>query len=216
MRWGSTVRRVDVRSLRRSQILEAAQRLVAEKGWSATTYADICREAGISNGVLTYHFKSKEDIRFALFELELQRWREEFQIDERMLQLGPDERAGYALRKTARTIEERPDFYPTLFYYLGNFSLMRPDLTERIRDFFAEIRGHIAESLADSMDRGIFVRRDPHEMASVIQSIVYGYAVARCAFGIEPPLDEMIALVNGYLESQKVPAEQTASAIAKD
>lgn len=207
--------RVDVRALRRSQILEAAQRLVAEKGWAATTYADICREAGISNGVLTYHFKSKEDIRFALFELELQRWREEFQIDERMLQLGPDERAAYALRKTARTIEERPEFYQTLLYYLGNSSLMRPDLADRIRDFFAEIRGHIAESLAQSMDRGIFVRRDPYEMASMIQSIVYGYAIARCAFGIEPPLEEMIALVNGYLDSHKLPASRAEVTFAE-
>ena len=35
---------------------------MAERGWQGTTFADICRVAGISNGVLTYHFKSKEEI----------------------------------------------------------------------------------------------------------------------------------------------------------
>lgn len=210
------VGRVDVRAQRRSQILEAAQRLVAAKGWPATTFADICREAGISNGVLTYHFKSKEDIRFALFELELANWREEFQIAEETLQLAPNERAQFALRKTASTIENRPEFYQTLFYYLANSSLVRPDLADRIREFFTEIRGHIADSLAAEMDRGTLIRRDPNEMASVIQSIVYGYAVTRVAFGIEPPLDEVIALLTNFIESQKNPAACPGVVAAED
>jgi AcrR family transcriptional regulator len=202
------VSRVDVRALRRSQILEAAQRLVAEQGWAATTYADICREAGISNGVLTYHFKSKEDIRFALFELELARWREEFRLEERISYLSAPERAKYALEKTARTLEDRPEFYQTLLYYLANTPLGRPDLQQQIRDFFMEVRGHIAESLSQAMDRGTLARRDPHEMASVLQSIVYGYALARVAIGIEPPLDDLIKLVTSYLTCQQpVPVE---------
>jgi AcrR family transcriptional regulator len=202
------VSRVDVRALRRSQILEAAQRLVAEKGWAATTYADICREAGISNGVLTYHFKSKEDIRFALFELELERWRVEFQLEERISHMSAPERARYALEKTAQTLEKRPEFYQTLLYYLANTPLNRPDLQQRIRDFFTEVRGHIAKSLSDAMDSGMIDRRDPYEMASVLQSIIYGYALARVAIGIEPPLDDLIKLVTGYLNYQQpAPAE---------
>jgi AcrR family transcriptional regulator len=189
--------------MRRTQILEAAQRLVAEKGWAATTYADICREAGISNGVLTYHFKSKEDIRFALFELELKRWREEFRVAENVEKLGAAERARLALEKTARTIEQNPEFYQTLLYYLTNIPLGRPDLQQYIREFFTEVREHIAASLADAMDRGTIARRDPHEMASVLQSIVYGYAMARVAIGIEPPLDDLIKLVTSYLECRQ-------------
>lgn len=195
--------RVDVRALRRSQILEAAQRLVAEKGWAATTYADICREAGISNGVLTYHFKSKEDIRFALFELELARWREEFRLEEQLEHLSAPERARYALEKTARTIESRPEFYQSLLYYLANSRLDPSNHQQQIRDFFADVRVHIAESLAAAMDRGQLIRRDPYEMASVLQSIVYGYAMARVAIGIEPPLDDLVQLVTHYLECQK-------------
>jgi AcrR family transcriptional regulator len=210
------LRRVDVRSQRRVQILEAAQRLVAEKGWPATTYADICREAGISNGVLTYHFKSKEDIRFALFELELETWRREFQLAEETLQLPPSERAQFALRKTANTIETRPEFYQTLIYYLANSSLVRPDLAERIRDFFAEIRAHIAEALADEMDRGHLIRRDPNEMASVIQGLIYGYAVTRVSFGINPPLEDILTILSTFIDSQKSPAAYPEVVTAED
>jgi AcrR family transcriptional regulator len=206
---------VDVRAQRRAQILEAAQRLVAEKGWPATTYADICREAGISNGVLTYHFKSKEDIRFALFELELETWRREFQLAEETLRYPPFERAQFALRKTANTIETRPEFYQTLFYYLANSSLVRPELAERIRDFFAEVRAHITEALAEEMDRGHLIRRDPEEMASVIQGIIYGYAVTRVSFGINPPLEDVLTILSTFINSQKRPAANLEAVTAE-
>src|SRR5215472_1942580 len=60
--------RIDVHGIRREQILAAAEHLLASKGWAGTTFADICKEAGISNGVLTYHFKDKDEILLAVLE----------------------------------------------------------------------------------------------------------------------------------------------------
>ena len=60
--------RVDVRGIRRKQILDATKRVVVEKGWTEVTILDICHEAGISSGVITYHFQNKDEIMFALLE----------------------------------------------------------------------------------------------------------------------------------------------------
>src|SRR5258708_23947514 len=60
--------RVDVHAIRREQILASAERLLARNGWAGTTFADICKEAGISSGVLTYHFKDKDEILLAGLE----------------------------------------------------------------------------------------------------------------------------------------------------
>src|SRR6266849_6959669 len=60
--------RVDIHPHRRQQIITGAERLLARNGWAATTFADICKEAGISNGVLTYHFKDKDEILLAVLE----------------------------------------------------------------------------------------------------------------------------------------------------
>ena len=47
---------------RREEILDAAERLFAAKGFDNTSTGDILDAVGIARGTLYYHFKSKEDI----------------------------------------------------------------------------------------------------------------------------------------------------------
>jgi AcrR family transcriptional regulator len=47
---------------RRNDILEAALRVFADKGYTAATNADIAREAGITPAALYYYFPSKQDL----------------------------------------------------------------------------------------------------------------------------------------------------------
>ncbi len=47
---------------RRAQIVDAAAEVVAEVGYAHTTLARIAEKAGISKGVITYHFASKDEI----------------------------------------------------------------------------------------------------------------------------------------------------------
>ncbi|MBO3723911.1 TetR/AcrR family transcriptional regulator [Actinomyces bowdenii] len=51
---------------RRTEILDAAQRLFIAKGVQATSVQDILSEVGIAKGTLYYHFSSKEEILTAL------------------------------------------------------------------------------------------------------------------------------------------------------
>ena len=43
-----------------AQIVAAATRVLAAKGYARTSLLDIAREAGMSKGALHYHFPSKE------------------------------------------------------------------------------------------------------------------------------------------------------------
>ncbi len=47
---------------RRKQILKAAFRAVADKGFDAVTLQDFADYAGVSKGVTSYYFKNKEDV----------------------------------------------------------------------------------------------------------------------------------------------------------
>ena len=55
-------------NVRKSEILDAAERLFGTKGFDGTSITDILNEIGIARGTLYYHFKSKEDILDALIE----------------------------------------------------------------------------------------------------------------------------------------------------
>ena len=57
------------RNRRREQILHAALKCVATKGFHQTSMREICREAGLSFGAVYNYFRSKEEILAALTEM---------------------------------------------------------------------------------------------------------------------------------------------------
>lgn len=56
----TTKTKLEQSSERREEILAIAARLIAKRGYSATTVRDIAEEAGILSGSLYHHFASKE------------------------------------------------------------------------------------------------------------------------------------------------------------
>ena len=51
-----------------AQILDAAERLVQERGFNGFSYADVARELGVTKAALHYHFASKADLGDALID----------------------------------------------------------------------------------------------------------------------------------------------------
>ena len=61
---------------KRDSILDAAMKLLQEKGYTKTTMSDVAREAGIGRGTVYWHFDSKDDLFFELMEREVARMEE--------------------------------------------------------------------------------------------------------------------------------------------
>ncbi len=53
---------------RREQIIDAAMRVFAQKGFARATNRDVAREAGITTGLIYYYFESKEALLKAVLE----------------------------------------------------------------------------------------------------------------------------------------------------
>ena len=49
----------------RDGILDAALRIMRQKGYGATSVDDLCRDAGVTKGAFFHHFKSKEELAVA-------------------------------------------------------------------------------------------------------------------------------------------------------
>ena len=52
----------------REAVLEAAARLMHLKGYQATSLDDVLRESGVGKGNFYHHFKSKEDLGYAILD----------------------------------------------------------------------------------------------------------------------------------------------------
>src|SRR5262245_57991469 len=60
--------RIDIGSIRREQIIDAAVAIIAEQGIQNLSLSEIEAKAGMSRGQLTYYFPAKEDILVAAFD----------------------------------------------------------------------------------------------------------------------------------------------------
>ncbi|MGB3416477.1 MAG: transcriptional regulator BetI [Mesorhizobium sp.] len=58
--------RTRIEDIRRIEIIEAAHRVFLVGGFNALTTTRICKEAGMSQGILTYYFKSKDEVLFEM------------------------------------------------------------------------------------------------------------------------------------------------------
>ena len=57
---GERRRRKATREARRRQLIEATIETIAAQGYSRTTLTDVARQAGISHGLVNFHFETKE------------------------------------------------------------------------------------------------------------------------------------------------------------
>src|SRR6202035_2210822 len=60
--------RIDIASMRREQIVEAAVAIINEQALQNLSLSEIETKAGMSRGQLTYYFPAKEDILLAVFD----------------------------------------------------------------------------------------------------------------------------------------------------
>lgn len=63
----------DDRAAKRDRILDAAERVFAQRGFFAAKVADIAREAGVADGTIYLYFKNKDDLLISLFESRMER-----------------------------------------------------------------------------------------------------------------------------------------------
>jgi AcrR family transcriptional regulator len=156
---------------RRAQILEAAIKCFADKGYSGTSVDDIAALTHLSKGAIYHHFRSKRDILLALFEGWtadlLTRWRS---IGE---QSGPLEALGRDAQEVLNLVE---DVVPLSRAGLEFCSLAArdDDLRERIAAGYADSRRYLTGLIEEARQQGLVrdVRAQP--MATVLIALFEG------------------------------------------
>jgi AcrR family transcriptional regulator len=176
--------RIDIASIRREQIVEAAVAVIAEQGLEKLSLSEIEKKAGMSRGQLTYYFPAKEDILLAVFDrlLELMYQRVGQPRGEEAGEPFPTwEKIRHLLTTVPEQPQASPEFHTLQCTFLAQIG-HRTDFRRRLAQLSEEWRSRMAAGLADDLARRPPVRRvAPRALATLIQAILHGLAIQRAA-----------------------------------
>jgi AcrR family transcriptional regulator len=173
---------------RRAELLDIALRLFAERGFRATTIADISAAAGTAHGLVYHYFRSKDELLLAVLE------RNSFLPALReLLAVAPDQPATVVLPRIATgfsaMIAERADFMSLVL----RESQTNPEVASAMSELIGEGLEILTAYLDGRIAAGELRPHDPSVTArALFQAIVAGHLNRLPAPGFEAGLVDVI------------------------
>jgi len=186
-------------NLRRADILEAAVKVFAAKGFHNATVAEIAASSGFAIGTLYQFFESKEQLYTAM-------------LTEKLGSMYAGIRAaveeeGDVIRKVEllidshfRYVEENAEF--CRIFVRGDYLSVSEgsgELRTRIRQDYAHHVAFIEGVVRDGIRTGVLRKMDPAMIAAALTGIVNSYASRWIVLAEEEPLTEKTPLVLAIL-----------------
>lgn len=131
----------------RVRILQAATRLMAERGYAGTSVGDVCREAGVAKTALYWHFESKEGLMAAVVESVGNSWIEEIRKSV-YLEGDPLQRLDRLIADWRRILKDQPQLLRLQLLAL----LEANAATERNREVLHNIWKRAEEAIVQGLE----------------------------------------------------------------
>jgi TetR/AcrR family acrAB operon transcriptional repressor len=196
------VARANITAVRRKEIIDATVRVMAARGWSETSIDEITREAGVSRGLISYHFKDKNELLSGVLE----RSREIFSdAVSAAVAASHDPAEQMRLATRAAILQARED--PVAFEVFLNFSANGATdalLQAQVRQLYQQFRDVTAQAIRRGQESGIYARSlDADTAAARHQGTIIGIALqwllAPGAFDLEATADRAVEMLMGAL-----------------
>jgi AcrR family transcriptional regulator len=174
----------------REELVGAAARVFARRGYHKATVEEIAAEAGFTTGAVYSNFDGKEQLFLAIADR---------QVEERVAEVGAiaeaaeGEAPGRDAAVQLRAFLERDPEWPLLFYEFWSLSVRNPELQGELAKRRDAIRDALAETLERVAKRHGFKLRFPAPvLATAIAASLNGLAFERAADPTALP-DEVFA-----------------------
>jgi len=168
------------------RIVEAMRASVAARGFSGSTFEHVAREAGVSRGLLHYHFGTKE-------RLLVEAVRRECAVRHELLDRAVVDAssADEVLAGLVRTLEDmlQGDGPSSVFMFFEMVTLAQrnQEIAAELSELGRRAREHIATVLREKSDAGVLsLRIEPAIAATFLLALADGVLVRRLT---EPDLD---------------------------
>jgi AcrR family transcriptional regulator len=185
----------------------AARQIVAEQGLSALTFNTLEERLSFTRGVVTYHFKSKDEIVKAVFSSA---------VDDIDATVKAKVAAGATLAEKIRAIiqgnvrgfVDRPEAGRILLSFWGRLS--GDEEARRLNaELYIRYRGRCARLLKGALAAGEVKDVDPAPMASLLVGIVLGIAMQHYfdpgSIDVDAAIEEATRTVLGRLGQKQTP-----------
>lgn len=137
----------------RSVLLDAAEEVFAEKGFTPATLDDIARAAGYTKGAIYKHFDTKEDLFLAVSDRYWRRYFDNFaEVMSSASRVGADELDEIAERWRSLSIDRGAE-HAALGLEFTLYLLRNPEARERVAVKRAEVVDQLAEFIVEGMDQ---------------------------------------------------------------
>lgn len=154
-------------------ILGAARTCLGERGYAATTIAEIAAEAGVSRGLLHYYFKSKEDLFAQVVRASSEIHLELVQSMFAQSKSADDLASG--LVDALRAIVDSDPTYINLALECWTVARESPLVARELEDLYRQVREAFREGLAEAMARGVVAPTIPLDgLAALLVGITDG------------------------------------------
>ena len=166
----------------KERIIAAASKVLAEKGYEATTLREISREAQAAPGLVHYYFGGKDELLVEVLQAAGRRFHQRM---ERLVQEVPAERSLEAfLTQLHERVELEPEVY-RLRYESFSLGLHNPLIEPRVRERLAQRRDELGSVIAKVLENSEMTEGaqrsslDPTLLAALLLSIFDGLALQK-------------------------------------
>jgi len=159
----------------REEILKAAEKVFAAKGYFQTTMNEIAQAAEFGTGTLYKYFKSKEDLYFTLID---EKTEEISQLvrTELFKKRSPIERIRNILILELEFMERNRDFFRIYTSEWGRFEWsIKEDLGKKIHDKMVNYIHLLAKVFEEGMIEGELREVNPLDLAHAFEGIVHSF-----------------------------------------
>jgi len=163
-----------VAEFRRSEILDAARRVFAHRGFANATVDEIAREAGIAKGTIYLYYKSKGDLYAAAAREGLLELHDQMVSNVRGAVTAFDKVRAFIETKT-KYFERNVDFFRLYYAELNDLAAHASGVNEESQRLYLEQ----IDLLRTELQREFPDRQDLDRVAMAISALTYGVITRR-------------------------------------
>ena len=149
----------NLQDIRKDQIMNAAQVVVASKGYDQTRMDDIVERAQLSKGAIYWYYKSKKDIYLSLIDF----WFNEYSAGV-LKSLEDKNSSSEQLKSLFEYFIDQFDQNPDTFKIMVEFwrtSGLDVDFNNKLQEIYSQFLEYIIDIIKNGIDSGEFKKVDP-------------------------------------------------------